>query len=138
MELFYGAINMFSDVDINGDGNMSWNEFIQEIINQVESQTVKPKFDKEANREISIQEQLTTRELTRINRFFHESDLVDLSRHRKWITSAIYCHSAYFDYVVCVQERSPTIQVYSTKMKPVWEAQIKSKQPGTFITSAAY
>jgi hypothetical protein len=32
MELFYGAINMFSDVDINGDGSMSWNEFVQEIV----------------------------------------------------------------------------------------------------------
>jgi len=28
MELLYGSINMFSDVDINGDGNMSWNEFV--------------------------------------------------------------------------------------------------------------
>jgi len=27
---------MFSDVDINGDGNMSWNEFVQYIVNQVE------------------------------------------------------------------------------------------------------
>jgi Ca2+-binding EF-hand superfamily protein len=28
LELLYGSINMFSDVDINGDGNMSWNEFV--------------------------------------------------------------------------------------------------------------
>ena len=54
MELFYGAINMFSDVDINGDANMSWNEFVQEIINQVESKTIKPIFDKENERTISI------------------------------------------------------------------------------------
>jgi hypothetical protein len=36
IELINGAIKIFSDVDINGDGNMSWNEFIQYIVNQVE------------------------------------------------------------------------------------------------------
>ena len=35
LELIYGAIKVFQDVDINGDGNMSWAEFIQYIINQV-------------------------------------------------------------------------------------------------------
>lgn len=28
VELINGAIKIFSDVDINGDGNMSWNEFV--------------------------------------------------------------------------------------------------------------
>jgi hypothetical protein len=28
IELIYGAINMFSDVDINGDGSMEWSEFV--------------------------------------------------------------------------------------------------------------
>ena len=28
IELINGAINIFKDVDINGDGNMSWNEFV--------------------------------------------------------------------------------------------------------------
>ena len=28
IELINGAIKIFSDVDINGDGNMSWNEFL--------------------------------------------------------------------------------------------------------------
>ena len=28
MELLYGCINMFNDVDINGDGSMEWNEFV--------------------------------------------------------------------------------------------------------------
>lgn len=28
MELIYGSIKIFQDVDINGDGNMSWNEFV--------------------------------------------------------------------------------------------------------------
>ena len=41
---------MFKDVDINGDGSMEWSEFVQEIVNQVESTSVKPKFDKEADR----------------------------------------------------------------------------------------
>ena len=36
IELVNGAINIFQDVDINGDGNMSWNEFVQYIVNQVE------------------------------------------------------------------------------------------------------
>lgn len=54
IELIYGAINMFSDVDINGDGSMEWSEFVQCIINQVESKTIKPVFDKEKNREITI------------------------------------------------------------------------------------
>ena len=58
---------MFKDVDINGDGSMEWEEFVQEIINQVESQTIKPKFDSELRRDASIKEQLTTRELTMVN-----------------------------------------------------------------------
>lgn len=33
VDLINGAVNMFSDVDINGDGNMSWNEFVQYIVN---------------------------------------------------------------------------------------------------------
>ena len=33
LELLFGAINMFADVDINGDGNMSWVEFVQCVVN---------------------------------------------------------------------------------------------------------
>lgn len=33
LELINGAIKIFSDVDINGDGIMSWNEFVHYIVN---------------------------------------------------------------------------------------------------------
>jgi hypothetical protein len=56
LELLYGAINYFRDVDINGDGSMEWDEFVQDIVNQVESKSLKPQYDREANREISIKE----------------------------------------------------------------------------------
>ena len=45
IERIYGAINMFTNMDINGDGNMSWSELVQEIINQVENQSIRPKID---------------------------------------------------------------------------------------------
>lgn len=90
IERIYGAITMFSDMDINGDGNMSWNELIQEIINQVESQTIKAKKDSETNKEISILEQIRTRDLLMVNEFVPVNK-IDGSRHRKDLISAVYC-----------------------------------------------
>jgi hypothetical protein len=81
---------MFTDIDINGDGNMSWNEFIQEIINQVESQTIRAKKDIETNKEVSILEQIRTRDLLMVNEFV-PANKIDSSRHRKDIISAVYC-----------------------------------------------
>ena len=117
MELIYGAIKIFKDVDINGDGNMSWNEFVQNVIDQVESTSVKPEFDGVTGKEISIAEQLEMRELTLLRRFQQDTDLVDNSHHRKWITSAHSCKSEGKHLIVCCQERSAQIQIYDTRMR---------------------
>lgn len=47
---------MFTDVDINGDGNMSWNEFVQYIVSQVQQQSLKPTIDDETGKLLSIRE----------------------------------------------------------------------------------
>ena len=69
---------------------------------------------------------MKSREMTLVNKFEHESDLIDGSRHRKWITTAIFCKSDFYEYVVCTQERSNAIQIFNTKMRPVWETTLKS------------
>jgi hypothetical protein len=39
-ELIYGCYKLFHEVDINGDGNMEWGEFMQYIIDAVTSNTI--------------------------------------------------------------------------------------------------
>jgi hypothetical protein len=39
-ELIYGCYKLFNEVDINGDGNMEWGEFMQYIIDAVTSNTI--------------------------------------------------------------------------------------------------
>lgn len=39
-ELVYGSYKLFMEVDINGDGNMEWAEFMQFIIDAVSANTI--------------------------------------------------------------------------------------------------
>ena len=39
-ELLYGALKLFSEIDINGDKQMEWSEFMQYIIDAVGSSAV--------------------------------------------------------------------------------------------------
>ena len=58
LELINGAIKIFSDVDINGDGIMSWNEFVHYIVNQVDQATVTPMINPETGKMLTIEDQL--------------------------------------------------------------------------------
>lgn len=39
-ELVYGSYKLFGEVDINGDGQMEWDEFMQYIIDAVSATTI--------------------------------------------------------------------------------------------------
>ena len=43
--MMHGFINFFQSIDINGDGSMEWNELIQQIIDTVISESIKPMLD---------------------------------------------------------------------------------------------
>lgn len=40
-ELIYGSFKLFLEVDINGDGQMEWGEFMQYIIDAVSASAIK-------------------------------------------------------------------------------------------------
>lgn len=83
IELINGAINIFSDVDINGDGNMSWNEFVQYIVNQVEQVTLVPMINPDTGKLMTIEDQLTLNEVTTFKRFKVVRNLIDKGSHRR-------------------------------------------------------
>jgi len=40
LELAYGCLQLFREIDINGDGTMEWEEFMQYIIDAVSSNPI--------------------------------------------------------------------------------------------------
>ena len=45
LEIIQATIRLFKEIDINNDGIMEWEEFVQYIRDQVTSQSVKPTVD---------------------------------------------------------------------------------------------
>ena len=50
-DLLHGAIKLFSEIDINGDGNMEWSELMQYMIDQVGASAV-PSSDSGENQSV--------------------------------------------------------------------------------------
>ena len=49
LEMIHGLIRLFKQVDVNGDGAMEWSEFVQYIIDQVLSESIKATYDAHGN-----------------------------------------------------------------------------------------
>lgn len=49
LEMIHGLIRLFKQVDVNGDEQMEWSEFVQYIIDQVLSESIKATHDIHGN-----------------------------------------------------------------------------------------
>lgn len=47
-------MKLFNEIDINCDGSMEWSEFMQYIIEQVQTQSLAPYYDKATNSYVTI------------------------------------------------------------------------------------
>ena len=63
-ELMYGCMQLFNEVDINGDGNMEWSEFMQYIIDAVDGNNIRGGEGKE-----TVAEQLEAIKSLKYKRF---------------------------------------------------------------------
>ena len=45
LEMIHGLIRLFKQVDVNGDQQMEWSEFVQYIIDQVLSESIVAQLD---------------------------------------------------------------------------------------------
>ena len=57
-DLIHVALSIFQEVDINGDGGMEWNEFVQYLIDKVKSTTIKEGKDPISGAPMTIHEQI--------------------------------------------------------------------------------
>lgn len=94
IELINAAIQLFRDVDINSDGNMEWDEFIQYIMDTITNETLEPRVDYLSGQYQSIEQQMQTREATKFRPFHRSRDdkLQDrLKHHIKRIMHPLVC-----------------------------------------------
>ncbi len=54
VETLHAAMKLFNEIDINCDGTMEWSEFLQYLIDQVQTESLQPYFDKVTNTYVSI------------------------------------------------------------------------------------
>ena len=76
-ELIYGSFKLFLEVDINGDGQMEWGEFMQYIIDAVSASAIK---GGEEGQE-TVQEQITLIKAKKYNRFGNAPQPIDKTTH---------------------------------------------------------
>jgi len=95
-ELMYGCFNLFAEVDINGDGNMEWSEFMQYIIDAVDGNNIQSGENKE-----SVAEQLEQLKATRFKRFQVSRLPLDVTNHMADIVSTI--HFPTLKEVACIE-----------------------------------
>jgi hypothetical protein len=54
VETLHAAMKLFNEIDINCDGTMEWSEFLQYLIDQVQTESLQPYLDKVTNTYVSI------------------------------------------------------------------------------------
>ena len=131
-ELVFGCFRLFSEVDINGDGQMEWGEFMQYIIDAVSDNTVKSGDGAQE----SVSEQIARLKAKRYNRFAISKKVIDKSSHFNVIQEARLCVSS--QLVMCYERYSRDLKLYDCG-KPTLNMKISMplKKKG-FITSVTY
>ena len=75
-ELMYGTYQLFQEVDINGDGQLEWGEFMQYIIDAVDGNNIKGGENNE-----TVHEQLEQRKALKFKRYQASLHPLDKSNH---------------------------------------------------------
>ena len=84
--LIYGSYKLFNEVDINGDGNMEWSEFMQYIIDAVSANTITAGEGQE-----TVAEQIAALKAKQFSRFGMAKRAIDKTNHANIIENAIFC-----------------------------------------------
>lgn len=82
LEMIHGLIRLFKQVDVNGDQQMEWSEFVQYIIDQVLSESIVATLDVKGNI-TSIGDIIKMQEAGEFTKLKRCGFPVDKGRHRK-------------------------------------------------------
>lgn len=130
-ELVYGSYKLFMEVDINGDGNMEWAEFMQYIIDAVSANTITG-GDEEQD---TVTEQIAKMRAKRYTRFSMSPHLIDKTSHPQLLQRAVMCNST--ELMLCFERNSDIVKFYDYNLKMVHQEKMIMKKSG-FVTSIAY
>ncbi len=89
-----GAINLFKDVDINSDGFLEWDEFLQYIMDIVMNESVVPEVDFGTGKYTSIEDQVEQKHYEKFRKYHKSLDerFVDpVTNHIKRIVHPVTC-----------------------------------------------
>lgn len=128
-ELVHGSYKLFSEVDINGDGQMEWGEFMQYIIDAVSGNTL------QSSGKETVTEQIAKMKAKKYNRFGYNQTTVDRSNHYNTIQDAILCQSS--KVVLTFERFGKEIKFYDAEMNVVKKEAVPLKKQG-FVTAVAY
>lgn len=131
-ELVFGCYRLFCEVDINGDGQMEWGEFMQYIIDAVSDNTIKSGDGAQE----TVGEQIARLKAKKYHRFAISKKVLDKSSHYNVIQRSLLCASS--QMVLSFERYSKDLKFYDWS-KPVClcKETIPMKKKG-FITSVAY
>jgi WD40 repeat protein len=117
--LIQGAVKLFKEVDINNDGTMEWEEFVQYIMDQVSSESIKPTVDRILGLKLSIAEIVSQRSDGEYRRFKKSTDhsYTDQGKHVKRIINTVACLGSSTNVIIHTEENQPILQFYTTEMQ---------------------
>jgi hypothetical protein len=129
-ELIYGSFKLFLEVDINGDGQMEWSEFMQYIIDAVSASAIRGNEESE-----TVQEQIARIKAQKYNRFGSAPTPVDKTSHSNVIKEAILCGKC--ENILLFERYRRHIKLYDYKMNLVKKMEVPLKKEG-FVNSVTY
>ena len=130
-ELIYGSYKLFQEVDINGDGQMEWGEFMQYIIDAVSANAIKG--GEEGGEK--VQDQIARIEAKKFNRFQQAQRPIDKSNHANTISQAIHCGNT--DKILAFEKFGTEIKFYDHDLCLVKKKSVPLVREG-FVTGIAY
>lgn len=115
-----GAITLFKDVDINSDGFLEWEEFLQYIMDIVMNESVVPVVDIGTGKYTSIEDQVEQKHYEKFRKYHKSVDerFIDpITNHIKRIVYPVTCTGQNMNCVIHCEDRQAAVQVYNLDMK---------------------
>ena len=145
IDLLNGACKLFTEIDINGDGKLEWNEFVLYVSDQVATaENRRPLEGPGVTDPLWLVENRRKRELTSFQQFHFREAITDKTKHRKPILQVIYNKGAKYSslqapcILYCEQISSYLCWMNALTLQMIYADYVPFEKQGTFVRSIAF
>lgn len=96
-ELLHGALKLFAEIDINGDQQMEWSEFMQYMVDAVGSTAASTQMPGETAtsdaKKTTVTQVIEKMQAQQFKRYYMNKALIDKTNHNNYIIKAYNCRA---------------------------------------------